>query len=132
LIIEEDRLKAKLRKLLLEEEGYSVCVTKSVEEAFDDPMHFSPHLILLDSEVSGGPVLESLRKLKAHTKFESSKIFIMILNAKHLDKIWAKEAGFDGCIKKPIDTRTFATHVSQHLQGGSETSDELCLHFNDI
>jgi two-component system cell cycle response regulator DivK len=124
LIVDDNPLNLKLERLLLEVEGYQVQIAKSAEDALKTLESFHPRLILLDFGLPGMDGLAMTRKLKA--KAETRDIIILIVTSydQKGDEARAKEAGCDGYLHKPLDTKTFPVLVAEYLRRATSGSGQ--------
>ena len=76
---------------------------------------FRPDLILMDISMPGMDGLELTRKLKADEAFRGIPIVALTASAMKGNETRAFEAGCDGYIVKPIDTRRFPQEIAAFL-----------------
>lgn len=116
MIVEDNPLNLKLAKDILELDGCEVFVCHDAEEAQDSLIHTMPDLILMDVALPGMDGLELTRILKGNN--DTKKIIIVALTAFAMktDKDKVAEAGCDGYITKPINTRQFTEQVLAFLK----------------
>ena len=74
-----------------------------------------PRVILADIKLPGMNGLEMTRQLKAAPETRNIVVLAVTAYALKGDEQKAFEAGCDGYITKPIDARTFASLIRQHL-----------------
>jgi two-component system, cell cycle response regulator DivK len=128
LIIDDTPVNLKLTRILLANEGYEVRTAPDAEEALAILESFHPKLMLVDIQLPGIDGLELTRRVKA--KAATSDIVVVALTAFAMkgDEQRAREAGCDGYITKPIDTRTLPGRVrdylAMHRRGAAPTSAE--------
>ncbi|HEY7501464.1 MAG TPA: response regulator [Vicinamibacterales bacterium] len=115
LIVDDNALNAKLTKLLLGKCGYDVKTAAHAREALAILQHFTPALILMDLQLPGIDGFELTRRLKLEPALAGTVIVALTAYAMKGDEQRAIEAGFDGYVTKPIDTRTLPTVVSEYL-----------------
>src|SRR5579884_2964418 len=101
LVVEDERLIARLLKETLQIEGYQVVTVLHGEDAVQFTLRETPHLVLLDMKLPDIDGYEVVRQLRAHPK--SMHIPIIVLSA--LDdtafKVRAFEMGVDDYVTKP-------------------------------
>ena len=119
LIVDDNPTNLKLAADVLEMKGYTVEKAVHAEQAQDMLEHATPDLILMDIGLPGMDGLALTRKLKADPRFRRVPIVALTAFAMKGDEQKATEAGVDGYITKPIDTRRFAAQVAAHLGRGS-------------
>ena len=115
LIIDDSIDNLDLSRMLLELEGYSVRTAEHAEEAMRVLSAFHPSLILMDIQLPGMDGLELTRRLRQRPEFEDVVIVALTAYAMKGDDRKAREAGCDGYITKPINTRTFSAQVEEYL-----------------
>jgi two-component system cell cycle response regulator DivK len=74
-------------------------------------------LILMDIHLPEEDGYQALAKLRAHTKFQHTKIVAVTAEATEGNLQRAREAGFDGFIGKPLDPDRFPDQIKQVLHG---------------
>lgn len=116
LVVEDERLIARLLKETLQIEGYQVVTVLHGEDAVQFTLRETPHLVLLDMKLPDMDGLEVVRQLRSHPK--SMHIPIIVLSA--LDdsssKVRAFELGVDDYITKPFDTDELLARVRTQLR----------------
>jgi CheY-like chemotaxis protein len=116
LIVEDNPTNLKLASQVLEFEGHKVDLATDAEQAQVLLQHLMPDLILMDIALPGMDGLTLTRKLKADGKLKHIPVVAMTAFAMKGDDRKALDAGCDGYITKPIDTRTFPRQVAGFLQ----------------
>jgi two-component system cell cycle response regulator DivK len=116
LIVDDNPVNLKLARVLLTSEGYDVRTASDAEEALDILRSFHPRLILMDIQLPGMDGLELTKRLKANP--ETRDIIILALTAYAMkgDDKKTLDAGCDGYISKPVDTRTLPQVVAEYLK----------------
>ena len=120
LIVDDTPVNLKLTRILLVNEGYQVLTAGSAEEALDLLRDHHPHLVLADIQLPGMDGLEFTRRVK---KDESTRdILVVALTAFAMkgDEQKAIDAGCDGYITKPIDTRALGDRIRGYLKRRTE------------
>lgn len=114
LVVDDNQANLKLACDVLLYEGYRVLKAESAEQALVILKESRPDLILMDISMPGMDGLTLTRKLKAD--FETRDIIIVALTASAMkgDEQRVMDAGCDGYISKPIDTRMFAAQVAAY------------------
>ena len=115
LIVDDNPVNSRLASLTLELAGHEVRTAGNAEEALATLETYRPRLILMDIQMPGMDGLELTRRLKADPRFNGTTILAMTSYAMTGDEQKALDAGCDGYISKPIDTRTFPDVVARHL-----------------
>ncbi|HET7419773.1 MAG TPA: response regulator [Candidatus Dormibacteraeota bacterium] len=115
LVVEDNEANQLLARAVLEMEGFEVEVAGSTLEAAEAIERRTPDLILMDVQLPGEDGLSFTRKLKGAPKTASIPVVALTAHAMLGDRELALQAGCAGYISKPIDTRTLAFDVRQHL-----------------
>src|SRR6266545_1191406 len=106
LIVDDTPVNLKLTRILLVNEGYKVSTAASAEEALELLRSYHPLLILADIQLPGIDGLEMTRRIKQDERTRDITVVALTAFALSGDERKAVEAGCDGYITKPIDTRT--------------------------
>ncbi|HEV8595607.1 MAG TPA: response regulator [Thermoplasmata archaeon] len=115
LVVDDNPTNLKLACILLRGAGYEVSAASDAEQALDVLDVASPDLILMDIELPGMDGLTLTKKLKSAPQTRHIRIVAMTAFAMKGDDQKAIEAGCDGYITKPIDTRKFTDQVDAFL-----------------
>jgi two-component system, cell cycle response regulator DivK len=116
MIVEDHPVNLKLARDLLEMDGFDVCSCPDAESAQDALKTIQPDMILMDVALPGMDGLELTRILKADVKTKDIKIVALTAFAMKTDKDRVMEAGCDGYITKPINTRKFTEQILELLK----------------
>lgn len=116
LIVDDNPINLKLARVTLRGEGYDVHAAADAEEALALLERIHPRLILMDIQLPGMDGLELTRRLKADATTSDIVILALTAYAMKGDEQRAHEAGCDGYIAKPIDTRTLPSLVGRYLE----------------
>ncbi|HWQ15668.1 MAG TPA: response regulator [Roseiflexaceae bacterium] len=116
LIVDDNPLNLKLTRVLLRGAGYEVRAAVDAEEALAALATFRPRLILMDIQLPGLDGLELTRRLKADPATRDIVVVALTAYAMKGDEQRAREAGCDGYIAKPIDTRTLPDVIAGFLR----------------
>jgi two-component system, cell cycle response regulator DivK len=122
LIVDDNPVNLKLVRVLLVREGYNVRTAGDAEQALEILKDFSPELILMDIQLPGIDGLGLTRRLKSQPVTQQIMIVALTAYAMKGDHQKVLEAGCDGYIPKPIDTRTLPGLISQYLNKHSPAS----------
>jgi two-component system, cell cycle response regulator DivK len=117
LIVDDTPVNLKLTRILLVNEGYTVLTAASAEEALELLRSFHPRLILADIQLPGIDGLEMTRRIKKDERTRDIAVVALTAFAMKGDEQKAIDAGCDGYITKPIDTRTLGGRIRQLLAG---------------
>jgi two-component system, cell cycle response regulator DivK len=121
LIVDDTPVNLKLTRILLVNEGYTVLTAASAEEALELLRNHHPRLILADIQLPGIDGLEMTRRIKQNERTRDIAVVALTAFAMKGDEQKAIEAGCDGYITKPIDTRTLGDQVRQLLSRRAES-----------
>jgi CheY-like chemotaxis protein len=116
LIVDDNPTNLKLAADVLECEGHSVLRAQDAEEAQKILKRTTPQVILMDIQMPGMDGLTLTRLLKANPAYQHIPIVALTSFAMKGDEQKAREAGCDGYITKPIDTRKLPVQVAEILQ----------------
>jgi CheY-like chemotaxis protein len=115
LVVDDNPINLKLACDVLEFAGYSVLRAENAEGVLAHLLDCTPNLILMDLSMPGMDGLTLTRKLKAEESTKGIIIVALTASAMRGDDERVIEAGCDGYITKPIDTRKFANQVASYL-----------------
>ena len=115
LIVDDNAVNLKLLRVLLAGEGYAVRTAIDAEDAMAVLQEFRPRLILMDLQMPGMDGLELTRRLKKDPVLAETVIVALTAYAMKGDEDKALEAGCDGYITKPIDTRMLTATIAGYL-----------------
>lgn len=116
LVIDDNPTNLKLASDLLEFANYEVLEAEDAEQALRVIQQTPPDLILMDIALPGMDGLTLTRQLKAGKETRHIRIVALTAFAMRGDEKRAREAGCDGYITKPIDTRKLAGQVAEVLE----------------
>ena len=112
LVVDDNPTNLKLASDVLELEGYSTIKAADAEEAQKMLEQTTPDLILMDIALPGMDGLTLTRKLKADERLKHVPVIALTAFAMKGDEQKALDAGCNGYITKPIDTRKLAQQVA--------------------
>lgn len=115
LIVDDNVANLKLAQVVLQMGGFQICTASDAEEALLTLKTRRPDLILMDLQLPGIDGLECVRIIKADEATKSIPVVALTSYAMKGDETKAFEAGCDGYLTKPIDTRTLAQTVAAYL-----------------
>jgi CheY-like chemotaxis protein len=115
LIIDDNPTNLKLVRVLLAGEGYDTRTASDAEEALEVLSEFHPKLILMDIQLPGMDGLELTKRLKENPATRDIIILALTAYAMKGDDKKMLDAGCDGYISKPVDTRTLPAEVAEYL-----------------
>ena len=116
LVVDDNPTNLKLVSDVLRFEGYRILTANDAESAQEIVHKTPPDLILMDIALPGMDGLTLTRRLKADPRLARVPVLALTAFAMKGDDIKAREAGCDGYITKPIDTRALPRLIEQALQ----------------
>jgi len=116
LVVDDNAVNRKLACDLLESEGYLVRGVPNAERALEEISFTTPDLILMDIGLPGMDGLTLTRKLKTDEITKSIHVIALTAFAMKGDYEKAMDAGCDGYISKPIETRKFVSQILEILK----------------
>ena len=120
LIVDDNPTNRKLVFEILESKGYKVDQAVDAESALNILKSSLPDLILMDIALPGMDGLTFTRILKANERTKQITILALTAFAMKGDDQKAFEAGCDGYISKPINTRQLPVQIEESLQNRSK------------
>lgn len=111
LIVEDNPLNLELANDLLAAYGFSVYSTQTAEDGIRLAREVLPDLVLMDISLPGMDGLCATRILKADPVTCHLRVIGLTAHAMKGDEANGRQAGFDGYLTKPIDTRTFVPSI---------------------
>ena len=115
LIIEDNLLNLELATDLLEANGFAVSSAQTAEEGLRLAREILPDLVLMDFSLPGMDGLTATKNLKSDPATRHVAVVGLTANAMKGDEESALNAGCDGYLTKPIDTRTFIAAVTKFI-----------------
>jgi len=116
LIVDDNAQNLKLARVILEIEGYDVKTAADADETQTILQTFHPRLILMDIQLPGMDGLQLTRKLKSGSATRDIIILAVTAYAMKGDDQRALDAGCDGYVSKPIDTRALPGVVAKFVR----------------
>ena len=111
LIIEDNEQNAKLARDVLEFHGYVTRVAQTAAEGVALAVEEPPDLILLDDRLPDSDGLSTLGMLRSDERTAPIPVVAVTASAMSGDRERLLEAGFDGYLSKPIDSRALPDQV---------------------
>jgi len=117
LVIDDNPVNLKLASEVLLADGHAVIRAEDAEEALRLLKTQMPDLVLTDIALPRMDGLELTRRLKSDPRYSHLLVIALTASAMKGDEARIREAGCDGYIAKPINTRTFSAQVLRLLDG---------------
>jgi two-component system, cell cycle response regulator DivK len=117
MVVDDNPVNMRLACALLRRNGYEVCTAKDAHEALAVLGAVHPHLILMDIQLPDIDGLTLTRRLKADPATQDIVIVALTAFTMKGDEQKARDAGCDGYIPKPLETRTFINTMKRFLEG---------------
>jgi two-component system, cell cycle response regulator len=119
LVVDDNPVNLKLVTRVLESEGYRVTNAASAESARERIRDVPPDLILMDIELPGMDGLTLTRILKSDSATQAIPVVALTAFAMKGDEQRARDAGCDGYLTKPVNTRTLSAQLREFLRAGN-------------
>lgn len=115
LIIEDNETNLELAATLLESKGFTVISARTAEEGLRLAQQQLPDVVLMDFSLPGMDGLAATRNLRANPLTRHLAVIGLSANAMKGDEEIALNAGCNGYLTKPIDTRTFVSTIESFI-----------------
>jgi CheY-like chemotaxis protein len=115
LIVEDHPANRRLLSFLLAAHGYDFHTAADAPAALAMLDTLSPRLILMDLQLPGMDGLELTRRLKSDPRTCNIRIVAVTAYAMKGDEQRVRDAGCDGYVTKPIDTRQLPQTIAGYL-----------------
>ena len=116
LVVEDERVIAKLLKETLQIEGYQVVTVLNGEDAVQYALRETPHLIILDLMLPGIDGYEVARHLRSYPKTMHIPIIALSAFGELCDKVRAFELGVDDYITKPFQIDELLARIRTQIR----------------
>jgi two-component system cell cycle response regulator DivK len=117
LVVDDSAVSLKLADVVLRSEGYRVMVASSAGQALSMLGTTLPDMVLVDVHLPGMSGLELTRCIRQEARTRELLVVVLSGSVSHECEQKAFEAGCNGFIGKPIDTRTFGSRLRTFLDG---------------
>jgi CheY-like chemotaxis protein len=117
LIVDDNPVNVRLVSYVLAAGGFGVRSAADAPGAMAVLEGCTPALILMDLQLPGTGGLELTRQLKEDPRTRDIPVVALTACAMAGDEERARQAGCDGYLTKPIDTRTLSSQVSAFIGG---------------
>lgn len=118
LLVEDDRLNAELARDLLEVHGHEVAHAPDAAALRDVMGEPAPDVVLMDLLLPDGNGTDLLGELRRIQRFDAVPVVAVTAQALTGDAERLLQAGFDGVLHKPIDTRSFVVAIEAFVETG--------------
>ncbi|MDY7033605.1 MAG: response regulator [Thermodesulfobacteriota bacterium] len=125
LVVEDNELNMKLIRGLLSLDKYQVLEATDAETGIQIAREHKPDLILMDIQLPDMDGLKATQIIKEDPLLKAVPIVAVTSHAMQGDDKKAFDAGCDGYISKPIDTRNFLTTIEQYLGKNKDKGQSL-------
>src|ERR1039457_2864730 len=122
LVVDDAPVSLKLAATVLRSEGYKVHLACSAEEALMTLRTMVPRLLLVDLQLPNMNGLELPRHLRQDPRTREMLIVALTASVMAEAEQLAYDAGCDGFIAKPIDTRSLGRRLRRYLDAQSATA----------
>ena len=116
LVIEDNELNMKLVRTLIVAAGHEALEAQDAEQGIKIAGELLPDLILMDIQLPGLDGLGATRILKKNPLTRDIPVVALTAFAMDSDKKQAREAGCEGYISKPINTRKFIEEIKSFFK----------------
>lgn len=116
LVIEDDEMNMKLVRALIALGKHDILEAVNAEGGIQLARELHPDLILMDIQLPGMDGLSATRAIKEETGIGHIPIVALTSHAMQGDEEKALDAGCDGYLTKPIDTRGFLGIIGKYLE----------------
>jgi two-component system cell cycle response regulator len=118
LIVEDNDMNLRLATDLLQMRGHDIVAASSAAECrarlqAPGPL---PDVVLMDVRLPDGDGETLLQEIRANPRLRALCVLAVTAQAMHGDRERFMEAGFDGYLSKPLDTRRFGAEVESHVR----------------
>ncbi|MBN1263958.1 MAG: response regulator [Anaerolineales bacterium] len=120
LVVDDSALNRKLVTTILKAKQFDVLEAEDGEQAFDLAAAHQPDLVLMDVQLPKEDGYSVTRRLRQNPSTQSLKIIALTAHAMAQEEERAREAGCDGYLSKPIDTRTLVPNILALLEGSGD------------
>ena len=115
LVIEDNALNMKLVVTLLRLSQFEIIEAKDAEDGLKLAHIHRPNLILMDIQLPGMSGLQATQVIKKDAELKDVPVVALTSYVMEGDKDKIINAGCDGYIPKPIDTRHFLETISAYI-----------------
>ena len=113
LIVEDSQTDQNFFSSHLQNEGFSVSVVSSVEEAETKIKASQPNVVILDVILPGQSGFELCRELKSQEETKNIPVIMCSTKETNVDKMWGDMLGANAYLVKPVDSEEFISTVKK-------------------
>ena len=115
LVVEDNKVNMKLFRSLLQLGKFIIFEAENAEQGIDLAEKIIPDLILMDIQLPGMDGLTATGLIKQKSSLSHIPVIALTSRAMQGDEKMALDAGCNGYISKPIDTRQFLNTLAKYL-----------------
>jgi CheY-like chemotaxis protein len=116
LVVDDSELIRKLARVVLEGAGFRTLQCGTVADAVSLATEHLPTLVLMDIQLPDGDGITALKQLRDDPRTASIPAVAWTALAMGGDRERFLDAGFDGYIAKPLDSRAFPRQVARYFR----------------
>ena len=124
LIVEDNKMNAKLLRDVLGAQGYEIAESATAEEGLELACSRIPALVLMDIQLPGMSGIEALQELKKDVRTDTIPVIAVTASVMPMERSEILDAGFDGYQSKPISVKDLMAEVRRLLDRGSERGEK--------
>ena len=125
LVIEDNPVNLELVTDVLEASDFRVAHARTAEEGLRLARELLPDLILMDLSLPGMDGLTATRAIKADLVTRHLPVIAITAHAMRGDEAHALQAGCDGYLTKPIDTRTLTSTIASVIKAARNRASDF-------
>ena len=125
LVIEDNPVNLELVTDVLEASDFRVARARTAEEGLRLARELLPDLILMDLSLPGMDGLTATRAIKADLVTRHLPVIAITAHAMRGDEALALQAGCDGYLTKPIDTRTLTSTIASVIKAARNRASDF-------
>lgn len=116
-VVEDGHAEQKMIRALLEQAGFQVTLSSSVDEAWDKLQSGTPpNLFILDIVMPGKSGLELCRTIREDSNLKDVPVVFCSSKSEEFDRFWALRQGAQAYLVKPYAPKELLDTVYQHIQ----------------
>lgn len=115
LVVEDNERNLRLVRDVLVFAGYEVLEANTGEQGVELARANTPDLVLMDIGLPGIDGAEALRQLRQSPSTAAVPVVAVTAYAMDADLERTRDAGFDGCLTKPLSVRSLPEQVRSYL-----------------